>query len=131
MRGIAPICTFPPRSTLTSEINIFEREQYFLNFNSKYQTDSKIGIWAKLKFKLQSREKAKKEVQKWAELQPMTMEYLGQKLDLIDTEKYPLEFPTKALLLMLIVVTLVILIGLSIAFVKWWKGRKGSKEIKI
>ena len=58
------------------------------------------------------------------------MEYLGEKLDLIDTEKYPLELPTKALILMLTVVTLIILIGLSIAFVKWWKGRKGSKEIK-
>ena len=60
----------------------------------------------------------------------MTMEYLGQKLDLIDTEKYPFELPTKALLLLLIIVTLVIVIGLVIALVKWWKGREGSKEIK-
>ena len=99
-------------------------------FNAKYRTDSKIGIWAKLKFRLQSKEEARKEVQKWAELQPMTMEYLGQKLDLIDTEKYPFELPTKALLLMLIIVTLIIVIGLVIALVKWWKGREGSKEIK-
>ena len=69
-------------------------------------------------------------MQKWAELQPMTMEYLGQKLDLIDTEKYPFELPTKALLLLLIIVTLIIVIGLVIALVKWWKGREGSKEIK-
>ena len=60
----------------------------------------------------------------------MTMEYLGQKLDLIDTEKYPFELPTKALLLMLIIVTLITVIGLVIALVKWWKGRGGSKEIK-
>ena len=58
------------------------------------------------------------------------MEYLGQKLDLIDTEKYPFELPTKALLLMLIIVTLIIVIGPVIALVKWWKGREGSKEIK-
>ena len=71
-----------------------------------------------------------KEVQKWAELQPMTMEYLGQKLDLIDTKKYPLELPTKALFLVLIIVTLIIVIGLIIALAKWWRGREESKEIK-
>ena len=128
--GYSPHLYIPARSTLTSEINIFERGQYFLKFNAKYRTDSKIGIWAKLKFRLQSKEEARKEVQKWAELQPMTMEYLGQKLDLIDTEKYPFELPTKALLLLLIIVTLVIVIGLVIALVKWWKGHEGSKEIK-
>ena len=128
--GYSPHLFIPACSTLTSEINIFEREQYFLKFNVKYRTDSKIGIWAKLKFRLQSKEEARKEVQKWAELQPMTMEYLGQKLDLIDTEKYPFELPTKALLLLLIIVTLIIVIGLVIALVKWWKGREGSKEIK-
>ena len=128
--GYSPHLYIPARSTLTSEINIFERGQYFLKFNAKYQTDSKIGIWAKLKFRLQSKEEARKEVQKWAELQPMTMEYLGQKLDLIDTEKYPFELPTKALLLMLIIVTLIIVIGLVIALVKWWQGHEGSKEIK-
>ena len=69
-------------------------------------------------------------MQKWAELQPMTMEYLGQKLDLIDTEKYPFELPTKAMLLVLIIVTLIIIIGLVIALAKWWRGREGSKEIK-
>ena len=31
---------------------------------------------------------------------------------------------------MLIIVTLIIVIGLVIALVKWWKGREGSKEIK-
>ena len=129
-KGYSPHLYIPARSTLTSEINIFERGQYFLKFNAKYRTDSKIGIWAKLKFRLQSKEEARKEVQKWAELQPMTMEYLGQKLDLIDTEKYPFELPIKALLLLLIVVTLVIVIGLVIALVKWWWGREGSKEIK-
>ena len=128
--GYSPHLFIPARSTLTSEINIFERGQYFLKFNVKYRTDSKIGIWAKLKFRLQSKEEARKEVQKWAELQPMTMEYLGQKLDLIDTEKYPFELPTKALLLLLIIVTLIIVIGLVIALVKWWKGHEGSKEIK-
>ena len=128
--GYSPHLYIPTRSTLTSEINIFKRGQYFLKFNAKYRTDSKIGIWAKLKFRLQTKEEARKEVQKWAELQPMTMEYLGQKLDLIDTEKYPFELSTKALLLMLIIVTLIIVIGLVIALVKWWKGREGSKEIK-
>ena len=128
--GYSPHLYIPACSTLTSEINIFKRGQYFLKFNAKYRIDSKIGIWAKLKFRLQTKEEARKEVQKWAELQPMTMEYLGQKLDLIDTEKYPFELPTKALLLMLIIVTLVIVIGLVLALAKWWKGRKGSKEIK-
>ena len=126
----SPHLYIPTHSTLTSEINIFERGQYFLKFNAKYRTDSEIGIWAKLKFRLQTKEEARKEVQKWAELQPMTMEYLGQKLDLIDTEKYPFELPTKALLLVLIIVTLIIIIGLVIALAKWWRGREGSKEIK-
>ena len=66
--GYSPHLFILARSTLTSEINIFEREQYFLKFNVKYRIDSKIGIWAKLKFRLQSKEEARKEVHKWAEL---------------------------------------------------------------
>ena len=66
--GYSPHLFIPARSTLTSEINIFEREQYFLKFNVKYRTDSKIGIWAKLKFRLQSKEEARKEVQQGSHL---------------------------------------------------------------
>ena len=84
---------------MTSKINIVERGQYFLKFNDQYQKEDKIGIWEKLKFQLQSKGKAKEEVQRWAELQPMTLEFLGQKLDLIDMNDYPIELPTKALLI--------------------------------
>ena len=61
--GYSPHLYIPACSTLTSEINIFERGQYFLKFNARYQTDSEIGIWAKLKFRLQTKEEARKEVQ--------------------------------------------------------------------
>ena len=39
--GYSPHLYIPARSTLTSEINIFERRQYFLKFNAKYRTDNK------------------------------------------------------------------------------------------
>ena len=48
----------------------------------------------------------------------MTMEYLGQKLELIDVEDYPLEIPTKALLILLIIVTIITIIVLVIAIIK-------------
>ena len=65
----------------------------------------------------------------WAELQPMTYDYLNQKIDMCD-DKYPLEIPTKPLLLLLTIVTIVIVTVLIIMAIKWWKSRKGVKEIK-
>ena len=127
--GYSPHLYIPARSTLTSEINIYERGSYFLQFNSEYDRNSSIGIWLKLKFRLQMKEEAKKEVSTWAELQPMTYEYLNQKIDKIDY-RYPFELLTKALLLTLIIVTLIVVIVLVIACIKWWKGRKNLKQIK-
>ena len=74
-------------------------------------------------------EKAKREVKTWAELQPMTYDYLNQKIDMFD-DNYPLEILTKPLLLLLIVVTIIIIIVLVLMAIKWWKSRKGVKEIK-
>ena len=127
--GYSPHLYIPARSTLTSEINIQERGDYFLQFNFKYSRDQSIGIWLKLKFKLQDKENAKREVKMWAELQPMTYDNLNQKIDMFD-DNYPLEIPTKPLLLLLIVVTLIIVIVLVLMVIKWWKSRKGVKQIK-
>ena len=128
-KGYSPHLYIPARSTLTSEINIREWGDYFLQFNDKYSREENVGIWLKLKFRLQDKEKAKKEVKTWAELQPMTYKYLNQKIDMFD-DKYPLEMPTKSLLLLLIVVTLIIVIVLILMAIKWWKSRKGVKQIK-
>ncbi|MCG8621702.1 MAG: hypothetical protein MJE68_06845, partial [Proteobacteria bacterium] len=119
----------PAKSTLTSEINIYKQGNYFLQFNAEYDRNNSIGIWSKLKFRLQSEQRAKKEVHTWAELQPMTYEYLNQWIDEIDL-KYPVELPTKALLLCLIAVTGIISIVGVMAFCKWWKGHKNHKQIK-
>ena len=127
--GYSPHLYILVRSTLTSEINIYERGSYFLQFNSEYDRNSSIGIWFKLKFRLQMKEEAKKEVPTWAELQPMTYEYLNQKIDEIDY-RYPFELPTKALLLTLIIVTMIVVIVMVVACIKWWKGRKNLKQIK-
>ena len=59
----------------------------------------------------------------------MTYHYLNQKIDMFD-HKYPLEIPTKPLLLLLIVVTIIIITVLVLIAIKWWKSRKGVKEIK-
>ena len=59
----------------------------------------------------------------------MTYDYLNQKIDMFD-DKYPLEILTKPLLLLLIVVTIIIITVLIMMAIKWWKSRKGVKEIK-
>ena len=82
-----------------------------------------------MKFKLQDKEKAKREVKTWAELQPMTYDFLNQKIDMFD-DNYPLEIPTKPLLVLLIIVTIIIIVVLTAMAIKWWKNRKGIKEIK-
>ena len=105
------------------------RDDYFLQFNLKYSRNENFLIWLYWKFKLQDKENAKKEVKTWAELQPKTYEYLNQKIDTFD-DSYPLEIPTKPLLLLLITITLVIVMVLVLMVIKWWKGRKGLKEIK-
>ena len=77
--GYSPHLYIPARSTLTSEINIREQGDYFLQFNDKYSREENVGIWLKLKLKLQDKEKAKREVKTWAELQPMTYQLLKSK----------------------------------------------------
>ena len=64
-----------------------------------------------------------------AELQPMTYDFLNQKIDMFD-DNYPLEIPTKPLLVLLIIVTIIIIAVLMAMAIKWWKNRKGIKEIK-
>ena len=127
--GYSPHLYIPARSTLTSEINIREWGNYFLQFNDKYSREENVGIWLKLKFKLQDKDKAKREVKTWAELQPMTYDFLNQKIDMFDDD-YPLEIPTKSLLVLLIIVTISIIAVLIAMAIKWWKNRKGIKEIK-
>ena len=85
---------------------------YFLQFNFKYFRDKRIEIWLKLKLKLQDREDAMKLVKTWAELQPMTYDYLNEKIDTFE-DNYPLEIESKPLLLLLIVVTMVIIIVMT------------------
>ena len=127
--GYSPHLYIPAKSTLTSEINIFERNEYFLKFNAKYSRDSTIGIWHKLKFKLQSREDAKKQVKTWTDLQPMTYDYLNYKIETFGYE-YPLEIPTKPMLLALIIVTLIIIVTIGVMIIKWWKDKKGLDDIR-
>ena len=127
--GYSPHLYIPARSTLTSEINIREWGDYFLQFNHKYSREENVGIWLKLKLKLQDKEKAKREVKTLAELQPMTYDFLNQKIDMFD-DNYPLEIPTKPLLVLLIIVTIIIVAVLIAMAIKWWKNRKGIKEIK-
>ena len=74
----------------------------------------------KLKFKLQSRERAKTEVKVWPELAPMTYEHLNKKLDLIDESDCPLELPTNMMLIALIVATIITAIIIVIIGVKLW-----------
>ena len=45
-------------------------------------------------------------------------------------DNYPLEIPTKPLLVLLIIVTIIIIAVLIAMAIKWWKNRKGIKEIK-
>ena len=45
-------------------------------------------------------------------------------------DNYPLEIPTKPLLVLLIIVTISIIAVLIAMAIKWWKNRKGIKEIK-
>ena len=45
-------------------------------------------------------------------------------------ENYTLELPTKALLLVLIITTLVIVITMSVFLIKWCKGWKGAREMR-
>ena len=127
--GYSPHLYIPARSTLTSEINIREWGDYFLQFNDKYSREENVGIWLKLKFKLQDKEKAKGEVKTWAELQPITYDFLNQKIDMFD-DNYPLEILTKPLLVLLIIVTIIIIAVLIAMALKWWQNKKGIKEIK-
>ena len=127
--GYSPHLYIPARSTLTSEINIREWGDYFLQFNDKYSKEENVGIWLKLKFRLQDKEKVRREVKTWAELQPMTYDFLNQKIDMFD-DNYPLEILTKPLLVLLIIVTIIIIAVLIAMAIEWWKNRKGIKEIK-
>ena len=125
----SPNLFIPATSVLTSEVNIEERYSYFIEFNYRYNKDEAVGIWMKLKFKLQSREKAKSEVKIWPELAPMTYEHLNKKLDLIDDSDYPLELPTNVMLVVLVIATIITIVIIIIIGVKLWPDRSITSNL--
>ena len=125
----SPNLFIPATSVLTSEVNIEERYSYFIEFNYRYTRDKAVGIWMKLEFKLQNRERAKTEVKVWPELVPMTYEHLNKKLDLIDDSDYPLELPTNVMLVVLIAATIITVVIIIIIGVKLWRDRSITSNL--
>ena len=126
--GYSPHMYIPTRTTMTSKFNLEERGVFFLGYNAKYKEDFLIAIWMKVSFNMTSREEANKKVKKWPELPPMTEQVYHQKIKLIDTEDYPWDLPTKPLLIVLIIGTIIVVVLLLVGCFQMWK-HKGTLNL--
>ena len=124
--GYSPSIMIPARSELTSRYQIMERKDYFLEFNTKYESMHVLGPWQNLPFDKLPKEVIDRLVKKLPELPPMSYENLNKRLEAID-EEYPFEIPIPVLFACQIIGFVLILMG---ALGMGWKIYKTRRELQ-
>ena len=76
----------PARSELTSRYQIIERKDYFLIFNTKYESMHALGPWVALPLDKLPEEVIEKLIKRLPELPPLTSENLGKRIGNIDED---------------------------------------------
>ena len=124
--GFSPSIMIPARSELTSRYQIIERKDYFLVFNTKYESMHALGPWIALSLHKLPEEVIEKLIKRLPELPPLTSENLGKRIGNID-EDYPVEIPIPVLFACQIGgLILLVLGGLGMG----WKIYKTRKELQ-
>ena len=124
--GYSPSIMIPARSEMTSRYQILERKDYFLFFNTKYESMHKLGPWKILPLDKLPKSVIEKLIKRLPELPPLSSENLNKRIDGID-EDYPVEIPIPVLFACQIGgLGLLLLGGIGMG----WKVYKTRKELQ-
>ena len=114
------------RSELTSRYQIIERKDYFLVFNTKYESMHALGPWIALPLDKLPKEVIEKLIKRLPELPLLTSENLGKRIGNIN-EDYPVEISIPVLFACQIGgLILLVLGGLGMS----WKIYKTRRELQ-
>ena len=110
--GYSPSIKIPAKSELTSQNDIAERTNYFLEFNIQYSGITSVGPWDLFEVSEWTEQQLKDMVKSLPALPPMNYENLDKKLG--ELKKYPLEIPVAVIAILLIVTTLIMIVTIII-----------------
>jgi len=123
--ALAPSLLIPARNDISAKHQSEERTRYFVDFNQRYQNISGYGVWNQLEIQALTEDQLKEAAIQFEKTAvPLPMDLWKQKLKLIDT-KYPWSFPTRFLLIGMVILTIVVIVGAIWWFLKW-RGVVGS-----
>ena len=108
----------PPKSELTTTLQLITRSQFFLDFNLKYTNISNFHVWYNFKFAKLTETEIKTLKTKILQLSPMSMDMFDNIIENID-EDYPFSLSPK------IILTVLVVMGISVTalgmIVIWYK----------
>ena len=110
--GYSPSIKIPAKSELTSQNDIVERTNYFLEFNMQYTGITKIGPWDLFQISDWEKQELKDMVAILPTLPPLNYENLNKRIGKL--KEYPLKIPVAIIAIVLVVSTLFMVVTLVI-----------------
>ena len=110
--GYSPSIKIPAKSELTSQNDIIERTNYFLEFNMQYTGITKIGPWDLFQINDWEKQELKDMVAILPTLPPLNYENLNKRIWKL--KEYPLKIPVVIIAIVLVVSTLFMVVTLVI-----------------
>ena len=110
--GYSPSIKIPAKSELTSQNDIIERTNYFLEFNMQYTGITKIGPWDLFQISDWEKQELKDMVAILPTLPPLNYENLNKRIGKL--KEYPLKIPVAIIAIVLVVSTLFMVVTLVI-----------------
>ena len=110
--GYSPSIKIPAKSELTSQNDIVERTNYFLEFNIQYTGITKIGPWDLFQISDWEKQELKDMVAILPTLPPLNYENLNKRIGKL--KEYPLKIPVAIIAIVLVVSTLFMVVTLVI-----------------
>ena len=125
--GYSPSIKIPAKSELTSQNDIAERTNYFLEFNMQYSGITSVGPWDLFEISEWTEEQLKDMVESLPTLPPLNYENLNKRLGQL--KKYPLEIPVAVIAIVLVISTLVMVITIIIIGLVIFRLRGNLKDL--
>ena len=110
--GYSPSIKIPAKSELTSQNDIIERTNYFLEFNMQYTGITKIDPWDLFQISEWEKQELKDMVAILPTLPPLNYENLNKRIGKL--KEYPLKIPVAIIAIVLVVSTLFMVVTLVI-----------------
>ena len=125
--GYSPSIKIPAKSELTSQNDITERTNYFLEFNIQYSRITSVGPWDIFEMSDYSEQQLQDMVKQLPALPSLNYENLNKRLGQL--KKYPLEIPVAVIAIALIISTLIMVVTIIIIGLVIFRLRGNLKDL--